>query len=146
MDRCADLPDAPRPEPYRPPPGTYARHGRKKPKNLYLVTPDHPEGWDIGRLDTPEMAALVVEALNLALLGRTYNDAVRAASRAGIDLGDAPYPELMAVYLDAGKLLAGRDAGHPELLHQELLRIRGQVDKGIRAVEDVAEREGESGA
>lgn len=67
-DPCADLPDAPTPEPYQPPAGTWARLGRKKAKNLYLGGPHFPVGGlDIGRLDLPEYAALVRDALNAYL-------------------------------------------------------------------------------
>lgn len=71
-DPCAEFPDAPAPEPYRPPPGTYARVGTKKPRNLYLVTPDQPDGLDIGRCDLPEYAGLVVAALNAYLGGAAH--------------------------------------------------------------------------
>lgn len=52
------------PEPYQPAPGERWRVGSKVGRNLYAVTPEHPEGIDIGRMDTPGLAALVVDAVN----------------------------------------------------------------------------------
>lgn len=43
------------------------RTGKRVARNLYRVTPEHPEGEDIGRMDTPELAAQVVEAVNVRL-------------------------------------------------------------------------------
>lgn len=45
-------------------PGEWWRTGRKIPRNLYRVTPANPDGEDIGRMDSAELAALVVEAVN----------------------------------------------------------------------------------
>ena len=44
--------------------GEWWRTGRKIPRNLYRITDEHPDGQDIGRMDTPELAALVVAAVN----------------------------------------------------------------------------------
>lgn len=46
-----------------------------------------------------------------------------------------------AVYRDTEALLAGRNAGAPELIHAELRRMRGELDRAIRAVEDMEEGE-----
>lgn len=140
-DPCAEFPDAPDPEPYRPAPGTRARRGRKEAPNIYLHTDDNLKGLCIGRLDKAEYSALVIEALDFWLEVQRDNDALRAASRAGIDVGAAPYPELYAIMRDAEALLAGRNAGDPELIHQELRRMRGLVDRAIRVVEDAGEGE-----
>ena len=48
--------------------GEYWRTGRKIGKNLYRVTAEHPEGLDIGRMDTPQLAAQVVDAVNTRLV------------------------------------------------------------------------------
>lgn len=53
--------------------------------------------------------------------------------------GGAPYPELLAVYRDAEALLAGRNAGHPGLLAADLRRMRGELDRAIRALADMRE-------
>lgn len=44
------------------------RVGTKIGKNLYRITDDHPEGEDIGRMDTLELAAFVVDAVNEHLI------------------------------------------------------------------------------
>jgi hypothetical protein len=52
---------------HTPEPGERWRVGSKVPRNLYAMTPDNPAGRDIGRMDTPELAALAVEAVNAQL-------------------------------------------------------------------------------
>lgn len=50
------------------------RHGRKIPRNLYRQTEDNPYGEYIGVVDTPELAAVVVEAVNRMLAEREGDD------------------------------------------------------------------------
>lgn len=91
----------------------------------------------VGMMRAPEDAALVVEAVNAALLLRQFGTIMGSP-----DPGGAPYPQVVAVYRHSEALLAGRNAGHPVLIHADLLRMRAEVDLAIRAVEDRAEEDG----
>lgn len=49
------------------PPGHRFRYGTQVGRTLYLHTPDNPKGVLVGVVDTPELAALVCEAVNTHL-------------------------------------------------------------------------------
>jgi hypothetical protein len=48
-------------------PGERWRTGSKVGRTIYIVTPEHPEGMLVGLVDTPELAQLVVDAVNRRL-------------------------------------------------------------------------------
>lgn len=133
-DPCGDIPDAPEPGEYVPVLGEQWRTGRKWGRTLVRVTPADPNGSLIGTMDKPEDAVLVVEAVNAELRLRTFG-----AVMGSTDPGGAPYPQIVAVYRDCEALLAGRNAGAPELIHADLRRMRMELDRAIRAVEDMAD-------
>ena len=132
INPCADIPDAPQPARWQPPPGARVRNGRKVPLHLYLHAAGDEVGQPIGVVyHSPELARFVAEAADLRL------QLAEASKR--VDLGAPPYPELVAIYRDAEALLAGRNAGHPGMINQELRRMRTELDRAIRVVEDMAE-------
>lgn len=135
-DPCADIPDAPEPGEFVPPVGARFRTGRKVPLHLYLhADSDDQTGQPVGVVyHSPELARFVVEAVNADLRLRTFG-----AVMGSPDLGGAPYPQIVAVYRDTEALLAGRNAGAPELIHADLRRMRMELDRAIRAVEDMAD-------
>lgn len=123
------------------PPGRW-RVGSHAPRNLW-VGGAYPEGVDVGRMDTPELAAYVVEAVN-ALQAAEPRELTRDEARS---IRDRPLPPALAdAGLDALRdhvryLEWLRERRSTGITRDELLATRKERDEAVdwlRAVLDLA--------